>query len=109
MRSQIQRHVKTCDRRQLAKCQKRKYGHLPLKIATVTPWKQVCVYLIGPYEIKAKDKPVLDVMCLTMIDPVISWFEIAELPTTEVQVVRIGKIYSQNMCRQIIRVHSTFI
>ena len=91
MRTQIRKHVRTCDRCQLAKRHKRKYGHLPPKIATVTPWKQVCVDLIGPYTIKAKDKTALDFMCLTMIDPATSWFEIVELPTTEVQVVRDGK------------------
>ena len=51
----------------------------------------MCVDLIGPYTIKAKDKTALDFMCLTMIDPATSWFEIVELPTTEVQVVREGK------------------
>jgi hypothetical protein len=51
-----------------------KYGHLPQNITTVTPWKQVCVCvdLIGSYTFKAKDKTVLDVMCLTMIDPATS-------------------------------------
>ena len=70
-RSQIRRHVKTCDICQLAKRHKRKYGHLPPKFSTATPWKQVCVNLIGPSTIKAKDKTVLDYMCLTMIDPAI--------------------------------------
>ena len=51
----------------------------------------MCVDLIGPYTVKAKDKTVLDCVCLIMIDPATSWFEIIELPTTEVQVVRKGK------------------
>jgi hypothetical protein len=37
------------------------------------------VDLIAPYTIKGKDKTVIDFMCITMIDPAISWFEIAEL------------------------------
>ena len=41
--------------------------------------------LIGPYTIKRKDGTVFDFMCLTMIDPASSWFEIVELPViTEV-------------------------
>ena len=36
--------------------------------------------LIGPYTIKGKDGTVIDFMCLTMIDPASSWFEIVELP-----------------------------
>ena len=35
--------------------------------------------LIGPYALKGKDKTVIDFMCITMIDPATSWFEIAEL------------------------------
>ena len=91
MRSQIRKHVKTCERCQLGKRHKRKYGHLPPKIATVIPWKQVCVDLIGPYTVKAKDGTILDFMCLIMIDPTTSWFEIMELPLCDVTYVRKGK------------------
>ncbi len=38
--------------------------------------------LIGPYTLKGKDVTEIDFMCLTMIDPASSWFEIAELPVT---------------------------
>ena len=44
--------------------------------------------LIGPYTIKAKDGTILDFMCLTMIDPVTGWFEIVELPNTDVTYVK---------------------
>ena len=44
------------------------------------PQEELCMDLIGPYTIKAKDKPVIDFMCDTMIDPVTRWFEIVELP-----------------------------
>ena len=47
------------------------------------PWEALCVDLIGPYTIKGKDGSVIDFMCLTMIDPASSWFEIAELPVVE--------------------------
>ena len=38
--------------------------------------------------IKAKYKTIMDFMCLTMIDPATSWFEIVELPNTELTYVR---------------------
>ena len=48
--------------------------------------------LIGSYTIKAKDRTILDFMCLTMIDPATGWFEIVELPNTDVTYVkRMGK------------------
>ena len=90
MRPHIRKHVKCCERCQLAKRHKCKYGHLPAKVAKIIPWNQVCVDLIGPYTIKAKDKTVLDFMCLTMIDPATGWFEIVELPNTEITYVRKG-------------------
>ena len=90
MRKHIQRHVKVCDICQRCKKHKRKYGHLPPKIATVVPWTQVCVDLVGPYTLKAKDGTIMDFMALTMIDPATGWFEIAELPNTDVTCVRKG-------------------
>ena len=41
--------------------------------------------LIGPYTLKGKDGTEIDFMCLTMIDPASSWFEMAELPVTQVE------------------------
>ena len=34
--------------------------------------------------IRAKDGTVLDFMCLTMIYPATSWFEIMEFPSTDI-------------------------
>ena len=51
----------------------------------------MCVDLVGPYTIKAKDGSILDFMCLTMIDPATGWFEIQELPNCDVTYVRKGK------------------
>ena len=48
-----------------------------------TPWEALCVDLIGPYTLKGKDKTVIDFMCVTMIDPATSWFEIVELPVSQ--------------------------
>jgi hypothetical protein len=35
---------------------------------------------MGPYTLKGKDGLSIDFMCLTMINPTTSWFEIVELP-----------------------------
>jgi hypothetical protein len=53
-------------------------------LATMTPWEAVCVDLIDPYMLRGKDKTKIDFMCLTMIDPASSWFEIVELLVVEV-------------------------
>ena len=45
--------------------------------------------LIGPYTLKDKDGTEIDFMCLTMIDPASSWFEIVERPVTTDAVVPI--------------------
>jgi hypothetical protein len=56
-----------------------------------TPWRALCVDLVGPYTLKGKNGSSIDFMCLTMIDPETSWFEIVELPTVRVTVPRGGK------------------
>ncbi len=43
--------------------------------------------LIGPYNLKGKDGTEIDFMCLTMIHPASSWFEIVELPVTTEEVI----------------------
>ena len=43
--------------------------------------------LIEPYNLKGKDGTEIDFMCLTMIDPASSWFEIVELPVTTDAVI----------------------
>jgi hypothetical protein len=78
----IRRYVKSCRSYQVNKRHSQKYGHLPPKLVVMTPWKVLCVDLIGPYTLKGKDGSRIDFMCLlTMIDPTTSWFEIVELPT----------------------------
>jgi hypothetical protein len=59
----------------------------------MTPWKVLCVDLIGPYTLKGKDDSSIDFMCLTMIDPATSRFEIVELPIVaqETTVPPLGK------------------
>ncbi len=51
----------------------------PPKLDIKNPWKALCVHLIGPDTLKGKDGSSIDFMCLTMINPTASWFEIVEL------------------------------
>jgi hypothetical protein len=83
MRTTIRSHVKKCHSCQVNKRRQHKYGKLPTKLAITTPWEAVCVDLIGPYTLKGKDKTQIDFMCVTMIDPATSWFEIVELPVSQ--------------------------
>ncbi len=74
-------YVKTCQSCQVNKRHSQKYGHLPPKLVITTPWKALCVDLIGPHTLKGKDGLSIDFMCLTMINPATNWFKIVELPT----------------------------
>eukprot|EP00804_Cyclotella_cryptica_P014389 CCRYP_015556-RA/>CCRYP_015556-RA protein AED:0.20 eAED:0.20 QI:0/0/0/1/0/0/2/0/270 len=80
MRNTIRKYVKNSHAWQVNKRHMHKYGKLPTKFAITNPWEVLCVDLISPYTIKGKDGTVIDFMCLTMMDPASSWFEIVELP-----------------------------
>ena len=81
MRTTTWAYVKYCRSCQANKGQKCKYGKLPAKLSITTPWEALGINIICPYTIKGKGGTIIDFMCLTMIDPVSSWFEIAvELP-----------------------------
>jgi hypothetical protein len=83
MRRSVRAHVKKCHKCQVNKRSKHKYGKLPTKLVVTKPWNTLCVDLIGPYTLKGKDGTVIDFMCVTMIDPATSWFEIVELPVSQ--------------------------
>ncbi len=72
-----------CDVCQRTKKSTQQYGHLPEKEAEAIPWERLCVDLIGPYTMRAKNKAKLTLWCLTMIDPATGWFEVAEIPDKE--------------------------
>ena len=66
----------------------RSYGEVPLATAALKPWRVLCVDLIGPYTLKiVKDRDpktgkskvirTVQLMVLTMIDPVTNLVEIA--------------------------------
>jgi hypothetical protein len=67
------------------------YGHVPPKLVITAPWKALCVDQVDPYTLNGKDGSSIDFMCLTMINPATSWFEIVELPTVRVMVPYGGK------------------
>ena len=84
LRHTVRAYVKKCHKCQVNKRRQHKYGKLPTKLVVSKPWETLCVDLIGPYTLKGKDGTVIDFMCVTMIDPATSWFEIVELPVTEI-------------------------
>jgi hypothetical protein len=86
MRTTIQRYTKSCQSCQVNKRHSLKYGHVPPKLVITTPWRALCVDLLGPYFLKGKDSSSIAFMCLTMIDPATSWLEIVKLPTVRVTV-----------------------
>jgi hypothetical protein len=79
----VRARVKKCHKCQVNKRSKHKYLKLPTKLVVTKPWNTLCVDLIGPYTLKVKDGTVTDFMCVTMIDPATSWFEIVELPVSQ--------------------------
>jgi hypothetical protein len=81
MSNTIQKYMKSCRSCQINKRHSLKYGHVPPKLVIITPWRALCVDLVGPYTLEGKDGSSIDFMCLTMIDPATSWFGIVELPT----------------------------
>ncbi len=80
MQTTVRSITKSCKSCQVNKSRTLKYGHLPSRIVISTPWKVLCVDLVGSYTLKGKDSSAIDFMALTMIDPASSWFEIVELP-----------------------------
>ncbi len=81
MHTTIWRYVNTCRSCQVNKRHSQKYGHLPPKLVTMTSWRALCVDLIGPYTLEGQDGSSIDFMCLALINPATSWFEIVKLPT----------------------------
>jgi hypothetical protein len=80
LREDVARHCRTCHKCQVSKKQKKKYGHLPPKIAEVIPWKRVNIDIVGPYTVRTPDKKKHVWQAMTMIDPATGWFEVAYIP-----------------------------
>jgi hypothetical protein len=106
MRTTIQRYVKSCRSCQVYKRHSLKYGHVPPKLVR----RALCVDLVGPYTLKGKDCSSIDFICLTMIDPATSWFEIVELRTvTKLMVPKVGKGKKAPTCTNYTKVAETLI
>jgi hypothetical protein len=80
MRNTIQQVCKACAICKTTKVRNSKYGLLPPKNPEAIPWHTLCIDLIGPYKF-GDEKNLVQLHCLTMIDPATGWFEIAEIPT----------------------------
>ena len=76
----------------------KEYGKLPTKTPDAKPWETVCVDLIGPYPIKGDNYDNGKFWALTIIDPVLGWFEM--VPTTEKSSKTIGELFDVTwLCR----------
>ena len=59
----------------------------PCKLIITNPWEAFCIDLIWSYTLKGKDGTEIDFMCLTVVYPASSWFEIVELRVTTDEVI----------------------
>jgi hypothetical protein len=91
MHTTIWRYIESFRSSQGNKRHSLKYGLVPPKLVIKTPWRALCVELVGPYTLKGKDGSSINFMCLITIDPASSWFEIVELPTVRGTVPKVGK------------------
>ena len=80
METDVSKFIKTCSTYQRFKKSKKKYGKLPSKEVTMTPWETVCIDLIGPYTVT--DRSVNDriLNTMTFVNPATGWFDITEIP-----------------------------
>jgi hypothetical protein len=98
MATQAAEFCKKCKVCQKHKLKRTKYGQLPPKNIgdLLVPWETVHIDLIGPYSINAQQFQTngtttakeFQLTCMTMIDPVTGWFEIAEVPTFIIEDVK---------------------
>ena len=95
--SQAKGFCKKCNKCQVSKKRKVRYGHLPPQNkGTLIPWETVHVDLIGPYTVKVNQEQPgqiikeveLQLTCMTFLDPATGWFEIAEVPYFDIDDVK---------------------
>ncbi len=80
---------KSCRSCQRQETQPKVWSCTNTKLVIMTPWSMLCVAFIRQYPLKGKDKTSINFMCLTMIDPAISWFDTIKLPTVIILTVPI--------------------
>ena len=79
IRNAARKEGSNCDNFQLTKTSNKKYGKLPAKLSEEIQWNKICVDLIGIYVIRRNGKKEnLHLKPVTMIDPIIGWFKIAQ-------------------------------
>ena len=54
-----------------------------MKLVVSKFWETLSVHLIGPYTLKGQDGTEIDLVCVTMIDPNTSLFELIEILVIE--------------------------
>mgnify|MGYP003536199076 CR=1 FL=1 len=80
MRQTIAKVCKACTVCKETKKRGKAYGlHPAKKTPEVIPWHTLCIDLVGPYSFGKKEN-LVELHCLTMIDPATGWFEIIEIP-----------------------------
>ena len=94
LRKDVEQVCKKYHACQLTKKIDPKIGHFPAKTVEEGPWDTLCVDLIGPYTIErkgkhknGKKKKDLTLWCVTMIDPVSSWLEIAKIKAKRADII----------------------
>ena len=70
--------VGKCDACQKNKISSRAYGHLPPRDASLVPWEEIHVDLIGPWRFRFKER-LLKLHALTILDPVTLLLEVAAI------------------------------
>ena len=92
METDVSKFIKTCSTCQRFKKSKKKYGKLPPKEVTMTPWETVCIDLIGPYTVTDRSGNDRILNAMTFVDPATGWFEITEIP--DKTSARISQIFN---------------
>ena len=92
METDVSKFTKTCPTCQRFKKSKKKYGKLPPKEVTMTPWETVCIDLVGPYTVTDRSGNDRILNAMTFVDPATGWFEIAEIP--DKTSARISQIFN---------------
>jgi hypothetical protein len=78
LRNRIEQIVSTCDTCQRFKLPGPGYGILPPREAAIAPWEEVCIDLIGPWEVQIGSEKI-EFNALTCIDPVTNLTELIQV------------------------------
>jgi len=87
LRNRVDDLVSKCDTCQRHKLIGRSYGELPARQATVAPWTEVAVDLIGPWTVDLGNNQEVTFNALTMIDPVSGLSELIRIDNKSSQHV----------------------